>query len=450
MENYGETRREERLPGEVVEVYRQPDPREVVETYVRPLPGVSVAARTAPEAPRKKHRKGLWIFLACLAGAALLTAAALVVRNLLVQEHRDDFEWYYEEYDSAETTKDVTIPTYPTGQGAELVVQREHGESKTAQEIYQLVNPSVVTVMVQLERDDRVSVGTGVIFTEDGYLITNYHVVEGGRDCVIALDTGYSYQAKYAAGDAKNDLAVLKVETETPLPAAAFGDSDLLTVGDKVYAIGNPLGVELRGTLTDGIVSAINRDVLVDGKTMTLIQTNAALNSGNSGGPLINEYGQVVGINVIKMSSSYSNVEGLGFAIPSASMGRLVNDLLQYGEVQPEPVLGITVMSMAEQVETDVWGLEVMEVTADSAADAAGVQVGDYVVSAGGQETLTSQDLLRVRQQYHIGDTMPMTVWRDGELLEVTLVLKDSVDDAEGAEDLPDESGQAPEEDAGP
>ena len=196
MENYGETRREERLPGEVVEVYRQPDPREVVETYVRPLPGVSVAARTAPEAPRKKHRKGLWIFLACLAGAALLTAAALVVRNLLVQEHRDDFEWYYEEYDSAETTKDVTIPTYPTGQGAELVVQREHGESKTAQEIYQLVNPSVVTVMVQLERDDRVSVGTGVIFTEDGYLITNYHVVEGGRDCVIALDTGYSYQAK--------------------------------------------------------------------------------------------------------------------------------------------------------------------------------------------------------------------------------------------------------------
>ena len=240
------------------------------------------------------------------------------------------------------------------------------------------------------------------------------------------------------------------METEEPLPAAEFGDADLLTVGDKVYAIGNPLGVELRGTLTDGIVSAINRDVLVDGKTMTLIQTNAALNSGNSGGPLINEYGQVVGINVIKMSSSYSNVEGLGFAIPSASMGRLVNDLLQYGEVQPEPVLGITVMSMAEQVETDVWGLEVMEVTADSAADAAGVQVGDYVVSAGGQETLTSQDLLRVRQQYHIGDTMPMTVWRDGELLEVTLVLKDSVDDAEGAEDLPDESGQAPEEDAGP
>ena len=450
MENYGETRREERLPGEVVEVYRQPDPREVVETYVRPLPGVSPAGSPAQKPPKKKRRRGLWIFLACLAGAALLTAAALAVRNYLLRETRDDFEWYYEEYDSAETAEGVTIPAFPTGQGAELTVRREHGEAMTAQEIYRQVNPSVVTVMVQLDRDDRVSVGTGVIFTGDGYIITNYHVVEGGRDCVIALDTGYSYQAKYVAGDAKNDLAVLKVETEEPLPAAEFGDSDLLTVGDKVYAIGNPLGVELRGTLTDGIVSAINRDVQVDGRTMTLIQTNAALNSGNSGGPLINEYGQVVGINVIKMSSSYSNVEGLGFAIPSATMDRLVNDLLRYGEVQPEPVLGITVMGLAEQVEADVWGLEVIEVTQGSAADEAGVRVGDYVVSAGGQETLTSQGLLRIRRQYYVGDTMPMTVWRDGELLEVTLELKKSVDDAAAAEDLPDESGQAPEEGAGP
>src|SRR5699024_3392078 len=124
-----------------------------------------------------------------------------------------------------------------------------------------------------------------------------------------------------------NDLAVLKVDL-TGLPAATFGDSDQLVVGDKVYAIGNPLGVELRGTLTDGIVSAINRDVEVDGRTMNLIQTNAALNSGNSGGPLINASGQVVGINTIKMSSSYSNIEGLGFAIPSSSILRLVNDLL--------------------------------------------------------------------------------------------------------------------------
>ena len=213
--------------------------------------------------------------------------------------------------------------------------------------------------MVQL--DDSVSVGTGVIFRADGYILTNYHVLAGGRDCTVAMDTGRTYEARYVAGDERNDLAVLKVEL-TGLPAATFGDSDQLVVGDKVYAIGNPLGVELRGTLTDGIVSAINRDVQVDGRTMTLVQTNAALNSGNSGGPLINACGQVVGINTIKMSSDYSNVEGLGFAIPSASIRRLVNDLLTYGEVRPEPSFGVTVLQTGTRLEDDIWGLQVLEV----------------------------------------------------------------------------------------
>ena len=194
------------------------------------------------------------------------------------------------------------------------------------------------------------------------------------------------------AGDERNDLAVLKVEL-TGLPAATFGDSDQLVVGDKVYAIGNPLGVELRGTLTDGIVSAINRDVQVDGRTMTLVQTNAALNSGNSGGPLINACGQVVGINTIKMSSDYSNVEGLGFAIPSASIRRLVNDLLTYGEVRPEPSFGVTVLQTGTRLEDDIWGLQVLEVTPGSAADLAGIREGDFVLAAGGRPVETSQEL---------------------------------------------------------
>ena len=307
---------------------------------------------------------------------------------------------------------------------------REHDRALTAQEIYRLVNPSVVTVMACLG-DVGMSVGTGVVFTSDGYLLTNYHVVEGSWQCVVALDTGYSYEANYVAGDQENDLAVLKIVGAEELPAAEFGDSDLLTVGDKVYAIGNPLGVELRGTLTDGIVSAINRDVEVDGRTMTLIQTNAALNSGNSGGPLINEYGQVVGINVIKMSSDYSNVEGLGFAIPSASIQRIVNDLLEYGKVQPEPVLGVTVYQIGVQLEEELWGLEVKEVTPDSAADKAEIQVGDFVTSAGGEALYTSQDLLRIRRQYYLGDELPMTIWRDGEILEVTLQLEQTAEDVE-------------------
>ncbi|MDO4315589.1 MAG: trypsin-like peptidase domain-containing protein [Oscillospiraceae bacterium] len=435
MEEHSDARLEERLPGEVVETYRQPDPREVVGTYVRPLPGVSPAKAPPETAPAGKKRKktGLWIFLAVLAAAALLAVAARVLEWWRYDHtRRDRFEKYYEDYYEEDFSGEITIPTWPTGLGVELPVVREHGETLTAQEVYRLVNPSVVTVMADLGEEVGVSVGTGVIFTGDGYIVTNYHVVEGGSECLVALDTGYSYEAKYVAGDEENDLAVLKIDGED-LPAAEFGDSDLLTVGDKVYAIGNPLGVELRGTLTDGIVSAINRDVEVDGRTMTLIQTNAALNSGNSGGPLINEYGQVVGINVIKMSSSYSNIEGLGFAIPSASMDRLVDDLLAFGEIQPEPVLGIMVNLVASQLSEEVWGLEVVEVTPGSAADLAGVQVGDYVVAAGGVETLTSQALLRVRQQYHIGGEMPMTVWRDGETLEVTLKLEQSTDDVKAS-----------------
>ena len=406
------------LPGEVVEIYRQPVPGEVVERYSRPLPGRS----TPPAQPRKKSRRGLWIFLICLAVVLGIAAGVLVWSWLAPGRYTDRFEYWYDYgwEEDGETSVEITIPTYPTGEGAVLEVETDRGPELTAQEIYQRVNPSVVTVMAQLE--DSVSVGTGVIFRSDGYILTNYHVLEGGRDCTVALDTGRTYEALYVAGDERNDLAVLKVNL-TGLPAATFGDSDQLVVGDKVYAIGNPLGVELRGTLTDGIVSAINRDVWVDGRTMNLIQTNAALNSGNSGGPLINGYGQVVGINTIKMYSDYSNVEGLGFAIPSASVWRLANDLLTYGEVQPEPSFGMTVLQSGTQVETDVWGIEVLEVQPDSAADRGGVLAGDFVLAVDGQPIRSSQDLMQVRRGLYVGDRVSVLLWRDGTYLEVELTL---------------------------
>ena len=418
------------LPGEVVETYRQPDPREVVEVYTRPLPGVYLPKRQESPLPAKrKKRKGLWIFMGCLCVALVLAVAAFVLSRAQNRAHdRDRFEEYYGEIFEELEPKEVTIPTWPTGRGVELTVLREHGEPLTAQEIYRLVNPSVVQVMVEV--GNKMSLGTGVIFTEDGYILTNYHVVEGGSDCYIALDTGKSYQASYVAGDPVSDLAVLKVDGRG-LPAAEFGESDLLTVGDKVYAIGNPLGYELWGTMTDGIVSAVDRDVQVDGRTMTLIQTNAALNSGNSGGPLINEYGQVVGLNVIKMSSSYFSIEGLGFAIPSATMDRVVDDLLTVGETQPQPVLGLSVRLEATQLADGVRGLEVVEVTPGGASDRAGIRVGDYVTSAEGHPLETSSDLLWVRRHKRVGDELTMTLWRDGETVEVTLSLQESVDKTE-------------------
>ena len=418
------------LPGEVVETYRQPDPREVVEVYTRPLPGVYLPKRQESPLPAKrKKRKGLWIFMGCLCVALVLAVAAFVLSRAQNRAHdRDRFEEYYGEIFEELEPKEVTIPTWPTGRGVELTVLREHGEPLTAQEIYRLVNPSVVQVMVEV--GNKMSLGTGVIFTEDGYILTNYHVVEGGSDCYIALDTGKSYQASYVAGDPVSDLAVLKVDGRG-LPAAEFGESDLLTVGDKVYAIGNPLGYELWGTMTDGIVSAVDRDVQVDGRTMTLIQTNAALNSGNSGGPLINQYGQVVGINTIKMSSSYFSIEGLGFAIPSATMDRVVDDLLATGEPQPQPVLGLSVRLEATQLSDRSQGLEVVEITPGGAADRAGVQVGDYVLSAAGHPLETSEDLLWVRRQKRLGDELDMTLWRDGEIVEVTLSLQESMEETE-------------------
>ena len=413
-----------RLPGEVVETYSRPDPREVVEVYTRPLPGIP-RQKAAPPAGKKK-RKGLWIFMGCLAVAVALSVTAFAWRQLR-NFGRDRFG-QYSPYEVETEPGDITIQSWPTGQGVKLDVLRDHGEALTAQEVYRQVNPSVVRVMVQV--GSKASLGTGVIVTEDGYILTNYHVVEGGSDCYIALDTGASYQASYVAGDPVNDLAVLKVDARD-LPAAEFGDSEDLEVGDTVYAIGNPLGYELWGTMTDGIVSAVDRNVTVDGRTMTLIQTNAALNSGNSGGPLINEYGQVVGLNVIKMSSSYFSIEGLGFAIPSATMDRVVDDLLASGETQLQPVLGLSVLLEATQLSETESGLEVVEVTEGLAADRAGVRVGDYVLAADGYPLETSKDLLWVRRQKRIGDELTMTLWRDGEILEVTLSLRESVEETE-------------------
>ena len=416
--------REERLPGEVVEVYRRPDHREVVEVYSRPLPGYR-APVSQPPVGKKRRKRGLWIFLACFAVLSALAAGAWLWSSQKQEASWDGFDYYYEEREDR-GSREITIPQCTAEEGTALVVEKEHGPSLTAQEIYRQVNPAVVTVIAQLG-EDGASLGTGVIFDGNGYILTNYHVLEGGSNCTITLDTGRTFDAQYVAGDAQNDLAILKTD-QTGLPAADFGDSDALVVGDKVYAIGNPLGWELRGTLTDGIVSAINRDVWGQGRTMTLIHTNAGPNSGNSGGPLINEYGQVVGINTIKMSSSYSNIEGLGFAIPSASIRSLVRDLLLYGEVQPEPVLGVTVMQVGVQVAEGLWGVEVMEITPGSAAEKAGIQVGDYILYAGGVEILTSSDLLRVRHQYRVGDDLPVVLWRGGEELEVTLHLEQSAD----------------------
>ncbi|MBR4870240.1 MAG: trypsin-like peptidase domain-containing protein [Oscillospiraceae bacterium] len=425
---------ENRIENEVVEYFDSCPVQEKVFYHVqgRPLPrcilpsAAPVAEAYAPPV-KKRKMKTVWIVVIAVSALIAIAAGALGL-GYAVGSHMDV---YYEGGFSTKTDKSeaayTTIPLVDAWGGAEVEPVSHCGEILTPQEIYAKVNPAVVSVVTAVEENYR-GYGTGMIFTPDGFVLTNAHVIEGGRMCAVYLSTGEAYEAKLVGYDEEQDLAVLKIEAQD-LPFVEFGDSDLVVVGDTVYAIGNPLGYELRGTMTDGIVSAINRDVSVSGGgTMTLMQTNAALNNGNSGGPLINQYGQVVGVNVIKMKSNYTNgtVEGLGFAIPISANAHKINEIIETGKTSPDPVIGISVELFASEAEEGVQGLLVMEVMEDSGAEKAGVKVGDYVLTVNGKAVNTSDDVLFQRRGLHAGDAMEMTLWRDGEIFDVTIVLQEA------------------------
>ena len=316
-------------------------------------------------------------------------------------------------------------------------IKKVSTETASANEIYELGCRQTVGVSLEStyanifgQRSASAVAGTGFVITADGYILTNYHVVESaqksGYKVSVLFKDKSSYEAKIIGFDEDNDVAVLKIDASDLTPAT-IGNSDDIAVGDSVFAIGNPLGVELRGTLTDGIVSAINRDVDVDGVTMTLIQTNAALNNGNSGGPLINRYGQVIGINVMKMGMdrwSTASVEGLGFAIPIASSAYIVNDILRCGEVQGEPVLGISVDRTPAYLPDGQQAARVYTVDLNGPGDKAGLEVDDLIYEADGVRVETSNDLLRVRHRHAAGEEMILKVCRGGEYLTVSVTLE--------------------------
>ena len=418
--------RDRNEPQEVVDWYVPQQGKEVVDYYVHHQPLPESVRPAAPQPPKKKKRLGLWIFLGIMA-----VVAVVVVLFAILGQPQDDGSTYDGENDDASSIVDIfadhdtTIPRVdnydPT---VKLSITGSHGPELTAQEVYAKVNPA--TVLVVAEQGDSASIGTGVIMTADGYVITNAHVISGGEDCWVVLASGVNYDARLVGYDSDEDLAVLKLENASDLPTAEFGDSDLAVVGDTVYAIGNPLGIELRGTLTDGILSAINRDVELDGRTLTVLQTTAALNNGNSGGPLINEYGQVIGINTLKMSGTgapdEATVEGLGFALPISNASFVINDIIANGKFHGTPTLGI----MVATYETEDGGtvVAVVEVNAGSSAEEAGVLAGDVILAVNGQTIADTADLMAVRRGCAIGDTMTLTILRDGETLDIPVVLR--------------------------
>lgn len=312
----------------------------------------------------------------------------------------------------------------PTGDGTVLTLAERPAEAAMSfQDIYKKVSPSVV--FIRAATGQGISQGTGVVMSADGYIITNAHVIEGSFRADVVLEDGGQYEALLVGSDAATDLAVLKIDAQGLTPAE-FGDSDQMEVGDVVVAIGNPMGEELRGTMTDGILSAINRDMEVEGRQMTLLQTTAALNTGNSGGALINDMGQVIGITNMKLMAYNSTVEGLGFAIPSRTAKTVVDDLIGYGVVKGRPMLGITVRPLTAEERTGRsldHGLWVEQVEEKSDAWTQGIRTGDVLLSANGVELSVNDDLLELKNALAVGETIQFCLWREGETLDITVEL---------------------------
>ena len=272
--------------------------------------------------------------------------------------------------------------------------------------------------------------GSGFVISSNAttsYILTNYHVIDGVSDITVFFSDGKSYDATLVGGEADNDIAVLKIDVGN-LQTVVLGDSDTLNVGENVYAIGNPLG-ELTFTFTGGYVSAKDRSVTMsDGTVMNMLQTDTAINSGNSGGPLFNEYGQVVGIVSAKLSSSSSSeasVEGLGFAIPINDVRDMVTSIMEHGYVTGKPNVGILMNDVNEAAQRYgvPAGAEVLAILEGSGADKGGLQTGDIITAVNGEAVESSDALKSAVQGFKAGDTVTFTVYRDGDSVDVTVTL---------------------------
>ena len=330
-----------------------------------------------------------------------------------------------ESFDPSVRSDEVSISLQDSPPGIENIPQQQ---GLSLQAIYEQNIPSVVSITCRTKSGS--STGTGVILSRQGYIVTNAHVVEGAQAVTVLLTDNRSFQASLVGSDEISDLAVLFISADNLVPAQ-FGDSGSLRVGDTVTAIGDPLGVEFRGSFTDGIISAINRDVAVDGRTMSLIQTNAALNSGNSGGPLINCYGQVIGINTMKIGvfTNQSGVEGLGFAIPSATVKDIVDQIIDQGYVSGRPTIGITGDALSNFYQYYYRlpaGLYITAVESGSYAAYYGIEPGDILISI--EDTrITDMDSLNTFLYHHqVGDVVTAVIYRGGQQYSVELTLTEN------------------------
>lgn len=301
----------------------------------------------------------------------------------------------------------------------------------STQEVAALVKDSVVEITTEsvttgnfFQQQIMSGAGSGVIISSDGYIVTNHHVIDGSSKITVTLTDGISYEAALIGSDKKTDLAVLKINAEGLKPAV-YGSSSSLQVGEPAIVVGNPLG-QLGGSVSNGIISALDRQITVDNEVMSLLQTNAAVNPGNSGGGLFNAQGELVGI--INAKSSGENVEGIGFAIPIDTARTVIDDLLTYGYVQGRVELGLSLLDVSDPQTALMYGVHstgvyVLKINEGSAAERAGIQVGDRIISADGTAITTSSELKQILDSHSVGDQLELTIIRGNRQGTVQITL---------------------------
>ena len=382
-----------------------------------------------PHTPKnKKHSRGLALGLCGVAAACLLFAGGAVVGNMAFGGNaNNDSGTSASTSDSAPT---LQINSKPESDSSNSSDNYDTADGMAGEDIYKKVNPSVVSVISTTS--EGTGSGSGVIMSKDGYIITNNHVVDGAQSVSVQLSDDTSLDAEIIGTDEQTDLAVIKVTPTSDLTAAEFGDSDELEPGEYAYAIGSPGGVQFANTITGGRISAINRDLTVNDRVMTLIQTDASINNGNSGGALINKYGQVVGITSAKLSGNAfgsATVEGMGFAIPINTAKDIVDELIQNGYVSGRPSIGITGQNV-ESADGKVSGVQVYSIDSRAKAASEGLQVGDVITAVDGTPTPDMDKVNELKQDKKAGDKLTLSVYRisTGKTLNITITLTDSHD----------------------
>ena len=399
-----------------------------------PQPSASQPASQPEPAPQKKSGKAgkvVALLLACalVGGGSGWGAAALSQKNSSAAAA------------PTAASSDASVMLEGRRQTAALqVASVDTSKLLTASEVYaQNVNSTVgITTSITTNyfgyQTTAAAAGSGFILTQDGYILTNYHVVESSDSIKVTTYDGTSYDAQLIGYDESNDIAVLKVDANDLTPVV-LGDSDSVSVGDSVVAIGNPLG-ELTFSLTAGAISALDRPVtLSSGTTMNLMQTDCAINSGNSGGALFNMYGEVIGITNAKYSSSSSSseasIDNIGFAIPINQVRSIVESIIQNGYII-KPYIGVSVSDVSS--ESQSYGLPqgaaVRSVVENSPAAEAGLQENDIITAANGDAITGSNDLVKLVKAASAGDTLELTVYRQGQTVTVTLTVGEQKQDA--------------------